>query len=56
MRRAVLELFTAPELIKWPLPAQAEWKSNEVFADADGGSDRMEDLHKRVVQHVSIIL
>jgi 26S proteasome regulatory subunit N5 len=46
-----LELFTADELIHWPLKCQDEWLADEVFAGEDGRKRWNETVHKRVVQH-----
>jgi 26S proteasome regulatory subunit N5 len=49
--QGVLGQFTADELMRWPVPYEAEWKSDAVFTSAQGGKERWEDFHKRVVQH-----
>jgi 26S proteasome regulatory subunit N5 len=48
--KLVLDLFTTNELIAWPLHADAEWRSDSIFANSDDGRKRYDDLHKRVVQ------
>lgn len=49
--KQVIDVFTTHELAAWPLAADAEWKADPVFADAEHGAARYELLHKRVVQH-----
>lgn len=48
---ALLGMFTAKELMTWPLEHEADWKKDACFADKDNGEKRWADFHKRAVQH-----
>lgn len=48
--RAVVDIFSTDELAAWPLPCDAEWRADPVFS-GDGGKERYDLLHKRIVQH-----
>jgi 26S proteasome regulatory subunit N5 len=49
--QGILTQFTAEELMRWPVPYEAEWKSDPIFSSGPVGKDRWDDFHKRVVQH-----
>jgi 26S proteasome regulatory subunit N5 len=52
MCRALITLFNKDLLLAWPLPQDAELRTNAVFTDPEHGAKRLEDLHTRVVQRV----
>lgn len=49
--KAVLEAFTTPELIPWPIASEGDYKEHEEFCDVKTQEEMWKELHKRVVQH-----
>lgn len=50
--KTLLTLLTTKEIIAWPLKQQADWGEQTAgIFEGEEGKERLEDLHKRIVQH-----
>lgn len=49
--KSALVAFTTPELIKWPIASEKDFREHEEFQEAKAHEDLWAVLHKRVVQH-----
>ncbi len=58
MRRKMVKLFSTPELIAWPLPAElmSDVAEGAPIWDNAFNPELLQDIRKRVVEHVSVFV